>query len=229
MKERVARCGHILRRPLRCIAAVALGLLLSTAPARAHPHVFVDGGVDFVLGEGNMLEALKVTWLYDAFETLYILSSYDMSLNADGDLDEADRLRLARLRGDWPSDFEGSAHLTRGGERIALGWPMGLDVRLVDGRLKVTFTRRLAVPVNLSLAPVEVAFYEATYFYAFKVTNSPRLVGGTGGCDADLVPFDPDAQDTALQAALAKLGREETPDIEEVGALFADRIAVQCG
>lgn len=210
------------------ISAAIVSLTPVAMPVQAHPHVFVDGGVDFVLSEGDLLEALQVTWLYDEFETLYILSFYGMSLNSKGTLDEKDRLELIRLRSDWPSDFDGSAHLSVEGESIALEGPSGLDAQLIDGRLKVTFSRRLEIPINLGRSPAEVAFYESTYFYAFTVTNKPQLLGDSGTCAAKVIPFDPDAQDTALQAALAKLSREETPENEKVGALFADRIAVRC-
>ena len=73
-----------------------------------------------------------------------------------------------------------------------------------------------------------MAFYESTYFFAFSVTQEPTLLGHAGRCTADVRPFRPDAEDAALQAMLARLSREETPDIENVGALFADRIVVRC-
>ena len=60
-------------------------------PAQSHPHVFVDGGVDFVFDEKNLLSALLITWLYEEFETLYILSSYGMSVDSDCELAEVDR------------------------------------------------------------------------------------------------------------------------------------------
>ena len=198
-------------------------------PAAAHPHVFVDGGVGFIFDENQKLAALRVTWLFDEFETLYTLSSYGIGLNAEGALDERDRLELVRLRSDWPSDFDGSAHLTIAGKQIALDWPTDLDIDLIDGRLQSTFLRPLPEPVDLRGVPVEVAFYESTYFYAFSVTQAPEFLAGGQGCQAVVVPFTPDAQDAALQAVLAKLTREETPDNAQVGALFADRINVRCG
>ena len=210
------------------LAALATALLTAVTPASAHPHVFVDGGVDFVLRDGNILEALEVTWLYDEFETLYILSSYGLSLNDAGGLDEADRQELVRLRSDWPDDFDGSAHLSADGVGVALEWPTDLDARLIEGRLEVTFTRYLETPMPLGQRLVEVAFYESTYFFAFSATKNPILLGDAGHCTAGVLPFDPDPQDTALQAMLSRLSREETPGIENVGALFADRIVVRC-
>ncbi len=217
----------IWRAAWQCLV-VAVVCLFPPAEARSHPHVFVDGGVDFVLRDGNVLEALDVTWHYDEFETLYILSSYGMSLNDEGGLDEADRVELVRLRSDWPDDFDGSAHLAVDGAGIELVWPEDLDLQLVAGRLKMTFSRRLASPIRLTTRNVEVAFYESTYFFAFSITQEPNLFGNDGSCTADVLSFDPDAEDAALQAMLAELSREEIPDIRNVGALFADRIVVRC-
>lgn len=109
-----------------------------------------------------------------------------------------------------------------------LEWPTGLDAHVIDGRLEVTFVRHLVTPADLANREVEVAFYESTYFYAFHVTNPPRTIGGQGRCSARVHPFDPDEQTMDLQATLVELGREETPGIANVGALFADRIVLQC-
>lgn len=211
----------------RLTGAVAVTLVAIT-PASAHPHVWIDGGVDFVLGEGAVLEALEVTWRYDAFETLYILSSHGLGLNDEGALDEDDRQELVRHRSNWPEDFDGSAHLSVDGARVGLEWPEGLDAHIVDGRLEVTFTRRLGTPLPVARRNVDVAFYESTYFFAFSVTDPPRVSGEAGTCDARVIPFEPDGRAADLQDILFELGREETPDIENVGALFADRIELRC-
>ena len=211
-------------RVLAITAALSFGVL----QARAHPHVFVDGGVDFVVDDDGSLTALKVTWLYDAFETLYILSSHEMSLNASGGLDEEDRRRLIQLRSDWPDDFDGSAHLMVDGSPIQMKWPSDLDATVIDGRLQLTFMRQLETEVDLSGTLAEVAFYESTYFFAFSITNTPEVLGSSVDCDMTVRHFEPDESDTELQEALAKLSREETPEIAQVGELFADRIFVQC-
>lgn len=223
--------GPEVRRAAERFGAAAFLVAASLAggePISAHPHVFVDGGVDFVLGEGAELRALDITWLYDEFETLYMLSSHGLALDAEGGLDEEDRLQLVRKLNDWPDDFDGSAHLSVDGKNMPLDWPTDLDARLSGGRLEMTFTRTLGTPIALTGRDVEVAFYESTYFFAFSVTNPPRLLGSPSPCTAHVVPFDPDGQSEALQATLVGLGREETPSIANVGALFADRIVVAC-
>lgn len=203
------------------------GLLFPGGILQAHPHVFVDGGIDFVMGDENTLEALEVTWRYDEFETLYILSVYGLELTTDGGLDEPDRQKLVQKRSKWPSEFDGSAHLSADGAPIALGRPVGFDAKLVSGRLEVSFSRYLHTPVDVSIRRIEVAFYEATYFYAFSVTDRSKILG-SATCDTTLTPFDPNKQDKELLSVLAELSREETPAENNVGAKFADRIALQC-
>ena len=146
-------CAPIKRaaRSASKLTAIAFaGFCAAALPTQAHPHVFVDGGVDFVVRDGKILEAVKVTWLYDPFETLYILSSYELSLNDQGDLSEGDRQTLVTHRSQWPSDFDGSTHLTRDGEVVPLSRPIGFAAALVNGQLQVTFTRVLETPIDLN-------------------------------------------------------------------------------
>lgn len=209
-------------------AALTLSVSAIISPAFAHPHVFMGGGVDFVLRDGSMLEALEVTWVYDAFETLYILSYHDLTLNDAGGLDEKDRLELVRQRSDWPEDFDGSAHLSVDGTLQSLEWPENLDAHLIDGQLTMTFRRKLTTPLDLAQSDAEVAFYESTYFFAFSITQEPNFLGSAESCTANVIQFDPTAKTATLKKLLARLSREETPEDENIGAYFADRIAVAC-
>lgn len=43
------------------ISVFATGAFLGTPPAYSHPHIFVDGGVDFRFENGTLLDALEVT------------------------------------------------------------------------------------------------------------------------------------------------------------------------
>lgn len=228
IKEKLQNLRRVARRTKRAMALVSVSFII--APALwAHPHVFVDGGVNFVFGTDNRLKALKVTWRYDPFETLYILSSHEMSLNDAGGLDEEDRLRLVQLRSNWPDDFDGSAHLSINGQDIPTAWPSDLDAHLVDGRLEMTFYRALEAPIDLTGTFAQVAFYESTYFFAFDLTDPPVLIGQNPNCTTQNIPYDPRSEDPALLQALAKLSREEKPDVKDVGSLFADRITLECG
>lgn len=215
-----------MKRPFGFMIGMTVGFAFA-APANAHPHIFVDGGVDFIMSAGETLDALSVTWLYDEFETLYDLSSRGIEPQADGTLSDADREAIRAAYSEWPDDFDGSAHLSIDGEMIAMAWPSDLAVDLIDGRLQLTFLRKLENPTILTDKSVEVAFYESTYFFAFTITNDPAFVGNET-CEAVVVPYTPGEQSDDVKQNLARLSREETPDIANVGQLFADRIVVNC-
>lgn len=136
-----------MNRSLTTAFAFFLG---SALPLYAHPHVFVDGGVDFIMADGATLDALSVTWLFDEFETLYDLSSRGIEPQLDGSLSDVDRETIRSAYADFPDDFDGSAHLTINGEDIEMDWPSDVAVNLVDGRLQLTFIRKLADQIDLT-------------------------------------------------------------------------------
>ena len=206
----------------------ALTALLAGSTAAAHPHVFIDGGVDFILGPGQVLEALEVTWRYDEFETLYTLASFGVSLDAAGELADQDRQRVIFEHSNWPDDFDGSAHLSIDGIAVPTQWPSDLDARMVDGRLEVSFLRRLSDPTPVTRRDVEVGFYESTYFFAFSASDTPLTHGPASSCATRAIPFRFDPDDTELVAALERLALDETPEVQGFGALVADRIELRC-
>lgn len=194
----------------------------------AHPHVFIEGGVDFVVDDSRNLAALDVTWHYDPFETLYLLSSIGIVPAPDGTLSPEDTAKLIAHLGAWPDDFDGAAHLSVDGEPLALSRPAAMQAEHRDGRLIVRFRRDLARPTATASHGFEVAFYEGTYYYAFSITRPPQIRGADGSCAVAVIPFNPSSQHASLQTTLAALGREETPEDTEIGALFADRVRMRC-
>lgn len=211
----------------RLTAAIFGIYAISFSPVSAHPHVFLDGGVDFIMADEATLDALSVTWLFDEFETLYDLSSRGIEPRADGSLSDVDREAIRAAYAEFPDDFDGSAHLTINGEDIEMDWPSDVAVDLVEGRLQLTFVRKLTDQIDLTGKEVDVAFYESTYFFAFKITNQPIFSDGAN-CTYVVVPYVAGSQTQDVQESLAQLGREETPQISNVGELFADRIVVTC-
>ena len=217
------------RKPGLCAATCSAFLISLAPPVSAHPHVFVDGGIDFVFAEDGRLQAVELTWLYDEFETLYMVARYGLSLNSKGELGEEERLKLIEELRVFPEDFDGSAHLSVDDKALDLDWPKDVDAQLLNGRLLLTFVRDLTSPFHVEGKEIEAAFYESTYFFAFKITNTPKLIGPATECQTEVIPFSPDPNDASLFAKLASLSREDVPEDENVGAQFADRISLRCG
>lgn len=88
----------------------AFVVFLAPKPAAAHPHVFIHGSVDFLMDEQGILRSLAITWRYDAFETLYVLSSIGIVPDLDGSLSPKQRETLIRKESTWPQGFDGASH-----------------------------------------------------------------------------------------------------------------------
>lgn len=210
------------RRPL--LAAAAAGVLLAPAAAVGHPHVFIDGGVDFVFDPEGRLSELRVTWVYDEMSSLFMFE--DLGIDPGKALTAEEETALAAYQTEWIEGFEGDSYLRTDGKAVPLGGPQAPEAEVRDdGRAVIRFNRRVAEPFRPDDAVVEV--YDPTYFTAYTVTDAPALEGSAEGCEASVEPYKPSGPLVALQLSLAEIGVDEDPD-DAVGALFADKVRLDC-
>jgi polyphosphate kinase len=208
------------------LTSAILAVLLVQAPAagQAHPHIFIDGGVDFRFDAEGRLAGLQVTWIYDAMTSLLMLD--DLGIDGTVPLEAGDRQRLAAYQTSWEAGFDGDSYLRDGDRRIALSGPLDPGSEIRDGKVVITFRRDVEMPFHPGTDTV-AEIYEPTYFTAYAITETPRLEGGAEGCRAEVVPFRPSA---SLRPLLDKLGAvpiDATPD-EDLGRLFADKVRLTC-
>ena len=215
--------------PSPMLKALAIGLALSTGSAAAHPHVFIEGQIDFVFSAPFQLKAIEVTWLLDPLETLYVLSTLEIDPGADWTLSDEARAAVIAYESSWTDTFDGAARLEQGETRLPLEPPQSFSAELIGNQLEIRFSRDLREPVSLATEGLEVTFYEETYFYAFTIAQASTLHGPAEGCSTFIDPFDPETDIAGLQVTLMELGREETPEQSNVGRLFTDRIYLSCG
>ncbi|WP_101067334.1 DUF1007 family protein [Roseovarius salinarum] len=197
-------------------------LACASSGARAHPHVFVDVALRFEADPRGRVTGVEVTWSYDAFYSLLVLSDRGLDADGDGALTPGER---ARLEGfdlvDWPDGFDGGLFITRDGGRVALSAPRATGVQLRDGRLVSSHTRDLGpiAPDGLVIRP-----YDPSYYAALTLTD---VRGLPGGCATDVEAAD----DTAADAKVADLmGTPTEAGFAEVkvGRFYADTLTVSC-
>ncbi len=204
---------------------IALGLAAQSAPASAHPHVFVDAEIRFVLRDG-LLDAVQVGWMFDPLYSLLVLE--EMGLDPAAPLDAAGAAVLAALQPQWAAEFGGEGSLAVDGEDRPLRPARAFAAAMEEGRLVLRFERPLEAPLDPRGAAVLAAIYDPGYFVAYFLTDSPG-VDGDPGCTAIAMPFEADAALGSLQTALLGLGMEESPADPMIGRLFADRARLACG
>lgn len=208
---------------------LALSLILGLAPGAGwtHPHVFIDGGVDFVFDPQGRLESLRVTWIYDPLTSLFMFEELAIGGAPHAPLPPEDRARLAAYQTEWMQGFDGDSYLWHRRARIGLSGPVSPDAEVTDGgRVTISFLRRLETPLRPDASTV-VKIYDPSYFTAYLVTDPPDLRNAPDGCSAKVVPFAPSGPLIALQQELRAVPIDADP-AEDLGALFAEQVFVSC-
>ena len=206
----------------RALVPLFVALLCAT-PLGAHPHVFVDVALRFQSDGQGRLTGVEVTWSYDDFFSLLILSDMGLDPDGDGQLTDAE---LARLKGfdleEWPEGFEGDLYIHSGGEKVALDHPEPTGVALQNGRIVATHERGFG-PVSADGLRVEP--YDPTYFVDYTLTGPVVL---PDACAYTIKEPDLDESQRDFRDMVADLSAEEQFDGVEVGNIFSDMMVISC-
>jgi len=205
-----------------CVAVCGLSL---ASPVLAQPHVFVDARAGFVLDEAGRLVSLKITWTYDAFTSLTLFDILDLDKDNDGVLDDADRAAIVAGETEWQDDYKGDTYLEQDGRDVVLAKPLNGAASMADDRITVSFDLPLQDPIEVDDGVV-LKLYDPNYYYSYTVVGLDAVEGAP--CASALDAFVADEASAELQSKLALLSREETPEIENVGRLFADQVRLTC-
>ena len=198
-------------------------------PALAHPHVFIDTGLEFIVDDGGQLTHVRVTWAYDEFYSLLVLEDQKLDQDGDGRLTPSEQLFLAGFDAEWVDDYNGDLVLFADGAPVQLSGPMLPTATTEDGRIVTSHLRAVtdgAVPASALLAKA----YDETYYTAYEISR-PVIISGPDACKIDRVEPDIDGQLAQMQAFLRTLDADydlEENDIPLVGENFATEIRVSC-
>ena len=208
---------------------LALLLLLSPAPALAHPHIFIDTRYEVILNDRNEATALRIGWTYDDLYALLIFGDLALDPDGDGILSPEEEGSLNGFDMKWIEGFEGDTYVLMDGQPLAISGPRDWTASWADGKLSSTHYRDLVTPVPVADVPLVIQAYDPGYYVAHVILPPAVVTGGTG-CTAQVFEADLDAADTALQEALAEYapGADVEGQFPAVGAKFSDEVRVTC-
>ncbi|NKX46223.1 DUF1007 family protein [Roseicyclus persicicus] len=209
-------------------AALALLTALAAAPAGAHPHIFVDAGLQLLRDAAGRVVAVEVTWRYDELYSMILAQDYGLDADYDLQLTEAEVAGTLGFDLNWSDGFEGGLVLRQDGAELALGPPEPVSLRMLDtGQIETTHRRPVAGAAPG--AAIEAQVYDPEFYVAFEMIL-PIGVAGAPDCATDLIRADLDAAYAGLEAALEEIGGAVAAEdnFPAVGALFADRAVIAC-
>ncbi len=197
--------------------------------ATAHPHVFIDTGLEFIVDETGHLTHVRVTWAYDELYSLFQLEDMNLDQDGDGILTTAEEKILAGFDAQWIEGYNGDLVVMAAGEPVALSGPQQATATTEDGRIVTTHLRAVEdggiMARSLSAKP-----FDETYYTAYEVTR-PVTISGPSICAIERIDPDIDGQLAQMRAFLLTLDAEydlEENDIPLVGESFATEILVSC-
>ncbi|UWR02223.1 DUF1007 family protein [Ruegeria conchae] len=198
-------------------------------PVLAHPHVFIDTGLEFVVDEAGNLTHVRVTWAYDEFYSLLVLEDMRLDQDGDGVLTEAEEKFLSGFDAQWVEGYNGDLVIRMGETVIPLSGPLEPQATTEDARIVTTHLRSVeGTPVPAS--DLSIKAFDESFYTAYEVTR-PVTVSGPVICQIDRSDPDIDAELAQMQAFLRTLDADydlEENDIPLVGEKFATEIRLSC-
>lgn len=204
--------------------------LLWAPVAQAHPHEFVDVGLELRFDPAGQLVSVGVSWHYDELTSLMILSDIGIFPAGDAPLSDSERARLMGFDTQWVEGYEGDLRLEHAGQTVALTGPLNPVVDYADGQVISRFERRLETPLLPGADALLIKAYDPEFYVYYTLLALPE-VQGRSDCRISVRQADLEAARAVQEAELAQLDPaliEEEGQYPRIGWAFADEVALDC-
>ncbi|MGB8814567.1 MAG: DUF1007 family protein [Paracoccaceae bacterium] len=210
--------------------AWAMAVAAFATPVLAHPHVFVDAGVEVIFDAQGQAEALRVSWTYDDLYSLLVIEERGLDTDFDGVLTANEDAALAGFDMAWQAGFAGDTYVLLGDAALGLSGPSEWTAVYAEGRITSTHLRRFEAPVAVRDLPLVVQVYDPSFYTAYAIALETKLTGAAPGCSYEAFEPDREAADAKLQAALEEYSGSEgvEGDFPAVGAAYSEEVRITC-
>ena len=212
----------------RVLLAALLGL--SPLPLTAHPHIYIDAGVNFLFDKQGRLAALRVFWSYDEFYSLVQLEEMELDQDGDGTITLAEQEKLKGFDTQWVKGYEGDLYVTHNGQPVKLAGPLKPGAKLQDGRLLTWHIRPLINRLDPTKGETTVKAYDPTFYSAYTLDLGVEVIDNPA-CKLFITAADlPKAYDKVESLLYGEDSAQYDADegFPEVGELFADTLTMKC-
>ncbi|MCS0497424.1 DUF1007 family protein [Ancylobacter mangrovi] len=216
----------MLTRLLTIAAIVAGGLASLSAPALAHPHVWVVVRSQFNYAPDGSLVDVRHDWTFDEGFSSFALQG--LETGPDGKPTEKTLKELAQVNIDSLKDYDYFTYAQRGKQKFPFAPPKDYSLTYDGTSLTLHFTLPLAKPVPAK-GSTAIDVYDPTYFVAFQLAddNPVKLAGGPPGCTVDLHRPDPAATSSSTMT-LSESFFNTLTSASNFGSQFSNRATVTC-
>lgn len=210
--------------------SAAAALALATGGAQAHPHVFIDAGVEVIFDDAGRLTHLRISWRYDDFYSLLIAEERKVDSDGDGNTDPDEDLWLAGFDAHWAPGYSGDLVARLDEQPLVMSGPLEPTATMRDGRITTTHLREVTGTPVLGGDALSIKVFDESYYTAFTLAL-PVVVSGRDDCTLTRTEPDVDQELANMQAMLLSIDADadlEEMDIPLVGEQFATDIRITC-
>lgn len=200
------------------------------AMASAHPHMFIQTAVAVLFNDAGLATGIRVTWTYDSFTSLQVLTDHGISEDANGQISAADLATLNGFDMTWQPGYQGDSYARLDQQALTLSGPQDWTLSYSDGVISTTHRRDFAQALDLRDHVLGVATYDPSYYVLYDLSPSIALVNPppAGRCRAIYKPADTAKAKLDLEAKLRALQGDPELAFPAVGKQFAAEAWILC-
>jgi len=157
-------------------------LLLLPLPAAAHPHVWIDATLTYVVADSRVI-ALDVTWLFDDFYSAMVQEDFDG--DGDGVLSQQEPDTLVGLSAVNLSQYSFFTHVKIGSDRLTIRAVREFYAETTAEGLTL-YRFRVPLPAPAEPKDIAVGLFDDSYYV--DVALAEAAVQPPPGCRAVLEP-----------------------------------------
>lgn len=223
------RTMETITRNWRGAAAAALlgaGFALASAPALAHPHVWVSVKSELIFAPQTAIASVRHAWTFDAAYSAFATQGLDT--NGDGRISPEELADLAKVNVESLAEFGYFTFVRANGAKQDIAAPVDYGLTFEAGQLTLTFTLPMKAPAPAGKA-LTLEVYDPTYFVSFAMADgedAARLSGAPSGCAVNVTR--PKAPEPAQQQRLSESFFDQLKPSADFGVQFANRVLVAC-
>jgi ABC-type uncharacterized transport system substrate-binding protein len=220
---------HIARLPaqLALAGACAIG---ASAPASAHPHMWIDMHSYVVFNDRGLITGIDLEWTFDDGYAQMALDGLDT--DGDGVYSQDELAPLTKENIESLKDYNYFTVPRVNGEVVPIDEVTEYGQIYSNGKLALHFQVPLKAPVDPRKDEFLYKVYDPEFFIDMEYADKDS-VGTVGtapkGCKLKLIEVSADQQTVQIKQMLSTKGKEwKPPANEDFGGMFAQPTLVVC-
>jgi ABC-type uncharacterized transport system substrate-binding protein len=217
----------MMHRPFICGLAACAALVIATAAARAHPHIWVTVKSELVYAPDGTVTGVRHAWTFD--DMFSVFATQGIESKTKGEFTREELAPLAEVNVTSLKEYDYFTYAKASGKKVEFEDPLEgyyLDFDPKDTVLTLHFTLPLKAPVKAKDLSLEV--YDREFFvdFSFAEKDPVKLLGAPAHCKFSI--GRPQEMSAALTRQLSQLGADQRDPSLTIGAEYANKIFVKC-